>query len=87
MKNNKGFSLVSFILFIFILILAAFLYYEIFYIDIFDIKSGNASIINVTDNINTSSVKGNIEKEENSEDIKDVTPIINSNLRWKRRNN
>lgn len=83
MKNNKGFSLISFVLFILIIILIAFLYYEIFYVDILGIKSGDASIINVTEPINVSDVTESLKTETNSEDIKDVAPIINSNLRWK----
>lgn len=38
MKNNKGISIVSLILVILILILIGFLGYEIFYVDILDIK-------------------------------------------------
>ena len=46
MKNNKGFSIISFILTILILILLVFIFYEVYYVDIFEIMNKESSINN-----------------------------------------
>lgn len=78
MKNNKGISIISFILTILILILIAFLGYEVFYVDIFDINEETfvSEEQNRTNKINTSYTN------KDNENIAIVEPIIdNNNLR------
>lgn len=78
MKNNKGISIISFILTILILILIAFLGYEVFYVDIFDINGETfvSEEQNRTNKINT------IYTNKDNENISTVEPIIdNNNLR------
>ena len=79
MKKNQGKSLISIILMLLILILAGFLLYEIFYVDIFHIMNQEASALNrnqVEDRVET------VHEEKlntASENIEIVEPIINNN--------
>ena len=83
MKNNKGKLLVSIVLVILILIFIAFLLYEIFYVDIFNIMTQEASIIDVNETENRPEIAKNEISNILSENIEIVEPIINNsnNLR------
>lgn len=77
MKNNKGFSIISFILTILILILLVFIFYEVYYVDIFEIMNKESSVNdnriykqNVIGYINTNSLQN----------IETIEPIIDNNF-------
>ena len=78
MKKNNGRSLITFILFILIFILIGFLLYEVFYMDIFDLRE-EATLANVTQTSNTIAVSSNNSLYTNLENIETIEPIINSN--------
>lgn len=79
MKNNKGISIISLILTILIFILIGFICYEVFYVDIFDIKNGEISISNGTEMANKTVQKDNEIESNNMENISTVEPIIDDN--------
>ena len=79
MKNNKGISLVSSVIIVLILILIAFLIYEIFYVDIFHIMPKEVSVLNVTGNSNVIQTGNNYENAEVYENIELLDPIIDNN--------
>ena len=74
MKNNKGISIISFILTILIIILIGFIVYEIFYVDIFDMID-DVAIVNTIGNKNKVIYNSKVENE-NKEYISTVEPII-----------
>lgn len=80
MKNNKGISIISFILTILILILIIFLGYEVFYVDIFDIKE--ETLVSEEES-KTNKIYINYQNTtKNTENISTIEPIIdNNNLR------
>lgn len=83
MKNNKGISIISFILTILILILIIFLGYEIFYIDILDIMGENN--ISKEENIENRIIITGKQNQEYS-NTSSVSPIIDdNNLRERRK--
>lgn len=80
LKNNKGISLIKIILLILITILVVFLAYEIFYVDVFDIKLSEKTnpvdvFVKWTDDLKGNN-ELNIEKEQN---VEVITPILNEN--------
>lgn len=79
MKKNQGKSLISIILMLLILILAGFLLYEIFYVDIFHIMNQEASTLNRNEVENR--VETTVQEDFNtaSGNIEIVEPIINNN--------
>lgn len=79
MKNNKGISIISLILTILIFILIGFICYEVFYVDIFDIKNGEISISNGTEMANKTVQKDNEIESNNMENVSTVEPIVNDN--------
>lgn len=79
MKNNKGISIISLILTILIFILIGFICYEVFYVDIFDIKNGEISISNGTEMANKIVQKDNEIESNNIENVSTVEPIVNDN--------
>ena len=81
MKNNRGISLISFILFILVIILFAFLYYEIFYIDIFGVKNEDVAAVNAVKQTDVIDMLSSQNLATNNEVTEEVSPIINSNLR------
>ena len=81
MKNNRGISLISFILFILVIILFAFLYYEIFYIDIFGVKNEDIAAVNAVEQTDVIDMLSSQNLATNNEVTEAVSPIINSNLR------
>lgn len=81
MKNNRGISLISFILFILVIILFAFLYYEIFYIDIFGVKNEDIAAVNAVEQTDVIDMLSSQNLATNNEVTEEVSPIINSNLR------
>lgn len=84
MKNNRGVTAISAVLTTLILILIAFLIYEIFYVDIFDLKKEKESVISMS-NINKNISVNTIEAEENNISNTNLitNPITNSNLERK----
>ena len=81
MKKNRGVSLISFILFMLVLILIAFLYYEIFFVDIFDMKNKDIAATNVSERLDSVDIPSSQNLVTNNETAEEVIPIINSNLR------
>ena len=81
MKNNRGISLISFILFILVIILFAFLYYEIFDIDIFGVKNEDIAAVNAVEQTDVIDMPSSQNLATNNEVTEEVSPIINSNLR------
>lgn len=81
MKKNRGVSLISFILFMLVLILIAFLYYEIFFVDIFDMKNKDIAATNVSERLDAVDIPSSQNLVTNNETAEEVIPIINSNLR------
>lgn len=81
MKKNRGVSLISFILFMLVLILIAFLYYEIFFVDIFDMKNKDIAATNVSERLDAEDIPSSQNLVTNNETAEEVIPIINSNLR------
>ena len=80
MKNNKGRSIASVILTILILILIAFLSYEVLYVDIFDIMSSENKLGERTETVGTSSsLTNNLENSLNSPEVIDQN-TENSNV-------
>lgn len=78
MKNNKGISIISFILTIFIFILIIFLCYEFFVVDIFDLNLRTSQLENtkkINENIYTN-YKNLVNTNEN---ILVIEPIIDDN--------
>lgn len=83
MKNNKGISIISFILTILILILIVFLGYEIFYADILDIGlESDFSQGNVKDSNKV--ISGGLANQEKSNESY-IAPIIDDDLRKRRK--
>lgn len=72
MKNNKGISIISFILTILIFILIGFLCYEVFYVDIFDIME--ETLLSKEDETNKIYLN-----YTNNESISTIEPIIDNN--------
>lgn len=79
MKKNQGKSLISIILMLLILILAGFLLYEIFYVDIFHIMNQEASALNRNQVENRVETVHEEKLNTASENIEIVEPIINNN--------
>ena len=79
MKKNQGKSLISIILMLLILILAGFLLYEIFYVDIFHIMNQEASALNRKQVENRVETVHEEKLNTASENIEIVEPIINNN--------
>ena len=81
MKNNKGISIISFILTIFIFILIIFLCYEFFVVDIFDLNLRTSQLEN-TEKINENIYTNYKNLVNTNENILMIEPIIdNNNLR------
>jgi len=76
MKNNKGVSIISFILLILIIILLLFIGYQIFYADIFNLNDNTETISNLNTIKNT--VDTQISNTQTS------MPITENNLRYRR---
>ena len=77
---NKGRSIISLIIIILILIALGFMLYEIFYIDIFGIMDNNTQVQTISE-ISNRIVVQNYAKEEMSQNVEIVEPIIDNNLR------
>lgn len=77
MRNNKGISIISFILTILIFILIGFIGYQIFYVDIFDITD-ETTVANTASGKNKI-IYNNKDEIKNNEDISVVTPIVDDN--------
>lgn len=77
MKNDKGISIISFILTILIFILIGVIGYELFCVDIFEIMDDVATV-------NSSSSKNKViynnkDETEEDEDISIIEPIVDNN--------
>lgn len=78
-KQEKGLTLVVIILLILIMILLVFLAYEIFYVDLFDItKYANNSVSIVQNEIETYVENKNTNTENYTENIEEITPILDN---------
>lgn len=77
MKNDKGISIISFILTILIFILIGFIGYELFYVDIFEIMD-NVATVNSASSKNKV-IYNNKDETEEDEDISIIEPIVDNN--------
>lgn len=74
-KNNRGGSLIVAVLLIFIMVLVAFLAYEVFYEDILDIlEEGKSNVIHIENNTIIANYKNNTNKGSN---VQTTTPVTN----------
>ena len=78
MKNNKGISIISFIIIILILILSAFLFYGIFYADIFNMMSEEAGTLNLNETEDRIVISSSGGSNDVSGNIEIVEPILNN---------
>lgn len=77
MKNDKGISIISFILTILIFILIGFIGYELFCVDIFEIMD-NVATVNSASSKNKV-IYNNKDEIEEDEDISIIEPIVDNN--------
>lgn len=77
MKNDKGISIISFILTILIFILIGFIGYELFYVDIFEIMDDVATVNSASSKNKV--IYNNKDEIEEDEDISIIEPIVDNN--------
>ena len=79
MRKNKGKSVISIILMLFILLLVGFLLYEVFYADIFHIVNKEAATLNKNHQENRVETVQGESLNTVSENVETVEPILNNN--------